>query len=86
MNHFSSAFYYLKGELILNGQIEKYWTSLSRSAHKISPLSFPEVQMILKIAFVELWTYLLTSPNNFPSFKVTKTSSSSSQRIFGKKM
>ena len=42
MNHFSSAFYYLKGELILNGQIEKYWTSLSRSSHKISPLSFPE--------------------------------------------
>lgn len=50
------------------------------------PFLFPrEEQMILKIAFVELWTYLLTSPNNFPSFKVTKTSSSSSQRIFGKK-
>ena len=49
MNQFSSAFYYLKGGLILNGQIEKYWTSLSRSAHKISPFLFPrKVQMILK--------------------------------------
>ena len=59
MIHFSSAFYYLKGGLILNGQIEQYWTSLSRSSHKISlpprPLLFPrDVQIILKIAFVEL--------------------------------
>ena len=42
-------------------KLKKYWTSLSRSTHKISPFLFPrEVQMILKIAFVEimdLFTY-----------------------------
>ena len=64
MNHFSSAFYYLKGGLILNGQIEKILDksfTFHGPTHKISPFLFPrEVQMILKIAFVEimdLFTY-----------------------------